>query len=306
MGLIQHIKEFGLPCSFAAGFSRPLSKLSPRISAAFISRIKRPALCRYLRKNYGNLVFDEQPVAQSPDEKKIWVFWAQGEENAPDVVKACIRSIRHHGCGHDVVVLTLDNLTDYVDIPEHIMAKFHQGKMTTVAFSDIVRYHVVAQHGGVYFDATCFLISDIPDAAFSLPFYSMKGVFGYPLDLDWTSFHMGGDAHNPIAENMCRLYDAYWKDHDMIIAYILVDYLVDTVCRCSETARRLVDQTPDGLRPFVLQEKINEPYLGGDFSEIGVKNYVQKMSFQSLIRDAVSVLPDGRKTNYGMILGKYI
>lgn len=37
--------------------------------------------------------------------QKIWVFWWSGEKTAPEIVKACIRSIRRNANGHDVIML---------------------------------------------------------------------------------------------------------------------------------------------------------------------------------------------------------
>lgn len=51
-------------------------------------------------------------------ERIIWTLWWQGEENAPDLVKACIASMRAHANGADVRVLDERNCASYLTLPE--------------------------------------------------------------------------------------------------------------------------------------------------------------------------------------------
>ena len=43
---------------------------------------------------------------------KIWILWWQGKENAPDLVKACIRSTERNAGSAEVIVITKDNISD--------------------------------------------------------------------------------------------------------------------------------------------------------------------------------------------------
>ena len=49
-----------------------------------------------LKKKYGYLVNQTDWTAKSTNliSKKIWICWFQGEENAPDIVRMCIASVR--------------------------------------------------------------------------------------------------------------------------------------------------------------------------------------------------------------------
>ena len=47
----------------------------------------------------------------------IWIMWYQGIENAPDIVKCCIESVKENCSGHEVIVLSEQNLSEFpIDI----------------------------------------------------------------------------------------------------------------------------------------------------------------------------------------------
>ena len=54
----------------------------------------------------------ERAVVNDDKNEKIFTLWLQGEENAPDLVKACFRSVRRH-CKQELVVLDENSVFDY-------------------------------------------------------------------------------------------------------------------------------------------------------------------------------------------------
>ena len=51
----------------------------------------------------------------------IWIFWWQGEDKMPYIVKTCYESVLKYAPKEcEVVLLTKDNIQDYWDIPNHI------------------------------------------------------------------------------------------------------------------------------------------------------------------------------------------
>ena len=50
--------------------------------------------------------------------KNIWICWWQGEEQAPELVKKCIQSIRKNAYHYNVVIITEENYRNYVSFPE--------------------------------------------------------------------------------------------------------------------------------------------------------------------------------------------
>ena len=90
-------------------------------------------------RNYSN----ELDSNNNKEEKIIWIFWYQGLDTAPNIVRACIDSIRANSSGYEVRLLTKDNVWDYFHAPEHIKCKFGKGKITATHFSDILRFYLL-------------------------------------------------------------------------------------------------------------------------------------------------------------------
>ena len=45
----------------------------------------------------------------------------QGRENAPDLVKACIKSVEDNLLDFNIVILCENNIKDYINVPEHML-----------------------------------------------------------------------------------------------------------------------------------------------------------------------------------------
>lgn len=52
----------------------------------------------------------------------VWLFWNRGLENAPDIMKACYKSVKRH-VDRNIVLLTDENLREYIHMPKCIERK---------------------------------------------------------------------------------------------------------------------------------------------------------------------------------------
>ncbi|MDR2413336.1 MAG: capsular polysaccharide synthesis protein [Rickettsiales bacterium] len=102
-----------------------------------------------------------EPVNDDENEK-IYTIWLQGEEKAPPLVKACIRSVRRN-CKQELVVLDEKTLFEHIDLPALIMDKRKRGLIANAHFADIARVELLHNFGGFWLDATGFATSPIPD-----------------------------------------------------------------------------------------------------------------------------------------------
>lgn len=130
--------------------------------------IRRDALAAslpwYFRRNLmgGLSAIPEGPVVRDDARDKVFTLWLQGEENAPELVQACFRSMRRH-FKQELVVLDESNLYDYVSLPEEIVKKYRAGKIKTAHFADICRLDLLYRHGGYWIDSTCYVTAPIPE-----------------------------------------------------------------------------------------------------------------------------------------------
>lgn len=103
----------------------------------------------------NNYLEDYQNV-HKPTPKIIWWCWLQGEEQAPPLCKACLKSLQQNYPDYDIRVVTSANLHDYVHMPEYIEAKYKAGKIKAAHYSDILRTLLLIEYGGAWIDSTVF------------------------------------------------------------------------------------------------------------------------------------------------------
>lgn len=118
---------------------------------------------KFLRKYLPSIDLVPQSDAENNDENdKIFTLWLQGEDNAPELVKACFRSVRRH-CKQELIVLDEKTVFDYITLPDVIMKKRREGKISHAHFADICRVELLYNHGGYWLDSTGFVTAPIPD-----------------------------------------------------------------------------------------------------------------------------------------------
>lgn len=79
------------------------------------------------------------------DEKmrnKIWVCWWQGLDNAPEIVKTCVESIKRNSGKYEVLIITDENYKQYVKFPDWLEEKRKHGIISKTIYSDLLRLNL--------------------------------------------------------------------------------------------------------------------------------------------------------------------
>lgn len=220
----------------------------------------------YLERRYSylipaNLTVKQTTVKNSP----IWVFWYQGEEHMPQIVKLCVESIKRNSCGRPVRLLDCNNMSDFVHLPDYVYEKFHKGIIKMACFSDIIRLSLLAEYGGLWLDATVFVNKPLMEKGLNPYFESIKMPIlekGTISDYRWSGFCLYA---YPGASTMCCFRDimlAYFRDgHKRIIDYFLIDYTFQMMYEKCEEFKKLIDSRPrENEYVYSLVEVLNSPY----------------------------------------------
>lgn len=119
--------------------------------------------------------------------RDVFVYWGQGFDKAPELVKKCLSSIKKYTCDLNLVLLNDSNIDNYIEVPNHIKEKFLQGKIKHAHYSDILRLMLLKKHGGCWIDATCLVTSKISDQIDALLKESNFFAFMYekPMISNW-------------------------------------------------------------------------------------------------------------------------
>lgn len=304
--LIEYLKEFGPAMLCRTSVTRVMRTLhlpGDLVSAAEEKKWKY--IVSYLDRNYGSCIVeyrsgrDLRNLNRLDKTCDIWVFWWQGVVSAPPLVKACISSIERNAGLHKVNIVTKDNYADFVNIDERILDKVDAGLISFTHFSDILRFALLSQRGGIWMDATMYMTAPFPDAVVGLPYFTQPLGFGPG---PWTDFFQGSGQGNPFTVSVSNILNEYNIVHEQILTYLLVDCAMRTVYEHSDDYAELVRLPPDlGNDMFALTKVLDEPYSGERWESIKYSsNFVSKLSY----KDSHPTMVKGVETIYGKLLNE--
>lgn len=251
-------------------------------------RYKQSAVLRYLKKFYAKNSIDSNvhyAVELNPYPDSIWVCWWQGEEQMPEIVKICYASLKAHANGHPVRLITKDNYTQYVDMPKWVMRKFDAGAITITHFSDLLRLALLSRYGGFWMDATLYLTGDLPKE--TPYFFTLKQECKSDEFVSanrWSGYCMGGGVANPLFSNAYQLLiSLYWRDHDKLINYYILDYVYAILYESNMEIHKMFEEN-EYNNPDVMYMcyNINKPYNAVEWVEIKQNTHIFKLNRRML------------------------
>lgn len=259
---------------FETNYSNILSKYTNNISS----------IDEYLEKS--KLI----PIEQYP----IWLFWWQGETEMPNVVSKCYQYIRNNN--NNVKLITQNNVKDYVNIPNVIYEKVEKGLISYTHFSDILRLTLLAEHGGMWIDVTCYNPYTIPDVAKQMVFCSphdkekqcaMKEA-SYWCDYGgWRSWNIGTCFENMPLFLFCRdMIQAIAFRQKCMPNYFMVDCLLQYAYRKFPVITELIDKMPDCNTKcadlFLLYFNTNKKYNEEEYNRLIKDNWLFKLTYKTI------------------------
>lgn len=256
----------------------------------------------WVRKHYSNMVektATKYTLGQPVENGTVWVFWWQGEENTPILVKRCIASIRKHAGKHPVQIVDRNNYKQFVSVPPHIEEKREKGIISLTHFSDYLRMALLAQHGGLWLDATIYVTKDL-HPAFDGPLFSVRNPGmdkGNISEWNWSVFAIGGNCQNLLFCLMRNLLDTYWNDNNSLIDYFLFDYMIRLLYDNCESIRTVIDSIPaNNPELYYYQSNFNKEANGNTPPS---DTWLYKLSWKAQYMERTN---DGEETVYGQWL----
>ena len=236
-------------------------------------QVEKKYLERYL------YVLDTQKQQLNTCPKTIWVCWLQGFENAPAIIRACLKSLQKHCPDFEIIQITAENIKMYVDIPDYIYKKFEQGKISRTQFSDLLRLALLSQHGGYWIDATVFLAKPIENKILQAEFfaYHCKGTYKN------NSWFLKAAADDMIIRNMKNLMFEYWKYENRLLNYFLYHLFFDLMMEKNKILAAQWDKVPllyDDC--YELYSNFFMPYDKEKWRKINEKTTIHKLNHRYL------------------------
>ena len=196
---------------------------------------KHEVMLKYFDKTFSEFTnsYDyNRPLAED-DERyrdRIWICWWQGWDQAPEIVKICIESISRNAKNHEVTLITDDNYKEYVHIPSWVEQKRKKGIISRTHFADLLRLSLLAEHGGMWLDATFFCVSPEIEKYFTYPIWSVKRPDYLHLSIasgNFANFSLACDyEHRWVFATLRDFFLHYWETNNSLVDYLTLDYLI--------------------------------------------------------------------------------
>lgn len=236
---------------------------------------------------------------------KIFIFWYQGIENAPILVKKCIESILNNSSGFEVNIITKDNMNDYIKIDKRIMKKLNNNMISLTFFSDILRFNLLNKYGGIWVDATIFITNNVFDEFSKKSVNSIKlsykENFEYISRGKWTSFFLGSKKGSILTNFMSEVLNDYYIKFDAPLDYFLLDYFLFIAYKKIKCVRKQIDSLePFNLNIYALSKMLNEEFNEEKYSKLVTSTFIHKLSYKM---KCLEKLPAGERTVYSFITG---
>lgn len=261
-----------------------------------------------LKKKYAGYLdeFDNQYIKSSTNDvsNKIWLCWFQGIENAPMIVKKCYESIRQNLYEHEIILITEENLFDYVEFPEYIIDKWKHGIISNTHMTDILRLELLTKYGGTWIDATVLCTKreeDIPNYIFEsdLFFYQTLKPGRDGCSTYMSSWFISAKKNNKILEATKYLCYKYWEKNNSLIDYFLLHQFMSIVLEYYEDEWRKIVPV-DNATPHILLLRLFEQYDSKMWMAI-----INQTAFHKLSYKFSETQKQAKGTFYKKILGEY-
>ena len=257
----------------------------------------------FLKTKYKDFINKyKKTKANKVDEKKIiWVCWWQGEDNAPEIVKICLKSIRKHCGQYEVILLDKDNYKQFVELPDFIIDKLKNKIITITHFSDILRMALLKKYGGIWVDSTMYICSNVFNEFNKKNLNSNYVINDDTKDFNinrWCGFFIGGKP-NKLFNFVYDFLIQYNSDYDRLINYFLIDYAIDIAYNSFEDCRKDINNISlKNNDIFTLSAIFNSKYNENEYERLIDKGFF-KFSYKEKYKLTTS---DGEETFYNYFI----
>lgn len=285
IGLNEYFKRYGVKFAIKRGvfLANPLHFISDYDNKKMLYYIK---IKKYLKKKYlkfaeiepGNIVF---PVSGTKIQNPIWIYWRQGLENAPEVVKKCVLSVEKY-YPERVVFLSEKNLEEYLLLPLNIIKKFEEKNISNAALSDLIRYTLLEHYGGTWLDATVLMTDRLPKYVENAQLFMYRDLVGEIYNpASRTNWLIHSEAHNNIIRWTRNMSFAYWENEKHVIEYLLSYILMEIAAEKDRVY--IKNEIPvSSTACYLLLQRIGNKYSEEIFEKIKEQTPVHKLTYKLL------------------------
>lgn len=259
-------------------------------------RVNKVLLDKYAAVEGNALIESLKPLHVVSDRPHLWWCWIQGEEKAPALAKVCLESLRRSFPEYEVVVISQENMHEWVQFPPHILEKYQQGIIPHVAMTDLLRLELLIRYGGIWIDST--VLCTLPESEDAIDLRGLHApsvkemleaelfLFQYATPGNaWngsvSNWFIASHPGNPLlADVLSKLY-AYWKDHDCLLQYYMMHLFIADAAR---QYPEMIQSMPYGwsVPCIVLGKHLGDTFNPEQWNRFSNKVYWHKLSYRGV------------------------
>lgn len=251
-----------------------------------------------LKKKYKKLLFRHNTdVKEQLESEYVWICWFQGIENAPNLVKACYKSVKKYMPNKKIILLTEKNYTNYISFPKHIVDRINKKLIPYACLSDLIRLELLDNYGGIWIDSTVFL-TEKPSILYNKKYdlFVFKNISLYrkqQLAVVASSWLIKSEQGNPIIRLTKELMYEYWKNYNRLIIYSLIHVMFSLA---TEVYDKEWEKVPSysNIPPHILQFELLDKYNSERFNQIKKMSNIHKLNHR--------IVTSNKDTNYYHII----
>ena len=267
-----------------------------------MARVGQNLQCRYLpvMNELDNQYSNDHEIGKHSN--KIWVCWLQGMENAPLLVQVCYASLCKNLAGREVILLTEDNIKDYVCFPDFIEEKHRKGLIPMPHYTDLLRLELLIRYGGTWIDATVLCteantdnmkLTDMLDADLFLFQQLRKGETRFLGISNW--FITSASDHWVLKILRDMLYQ-YWREYDCVVHYYIFHLFFGMIMEKHPEVTAKMPRHGNNI-PHYLSRRMGDKYDDEWMQELKKCTCFHKLSYR---------LKDGVENSQGTFYDKII
>ena len=296
-----------------------------RWSYQYDDKIKQEKVAAYWKKIINQYAdkkiqkYDISPINKELVGKKIiWQYWGQGLDDLPEMVEICFASVDNHAHDYQVIRITDDNLSKYINFPDFVDDKRKNSVFSRVFFSDLLRITLLSAYGGVWLDASILLTDRLPKEYTSCNFF-MYSRDPNSLNKNWgkndTHFYFNwrdefkvkhlnsiifSKPNSLITKTLVDLLLYYWRTESKIEYYFFFQVMVNELkeSKIIDCGFPVIDDT----LPHLLQSKMKRQFNEYEFKEIISQASIHKLTIHESFQEECFK----KQTYYGYLKSRYI
>lgn len=236
---------------------------------------------RYLRRYLQFATDYPEPSVSVPP--IIWICWLQGMEQAPLLVQQCYASVLRYAEGFEVRLITAENMFDYVQIDPRVVEKYRAGRIPFAQFSDILRVALLAEHGGIWMDATVAMTGAMPDYVTRGSLFMFRTSLLQQMPTAASNWFLAACPHHPLMLNMRELLTQYWLHESHLRDYYIFHILLYILVREHAQSQRLFRAMPyvPNVDVHTMMYRAAEPFSEALKADILSRSTIHKLSYKN-------------------------